>query len=134
MARRADARRLAAGILHQADVSGRDPVAVLEERRDLGERVSGFAEELVRGVAAKLVELDAVIGAHSDDWAVSRMPVVDRALLRIATFELLEREDIPPAAVISQAVEAAKRLSTEDSSRYINGVLGAIARERAGQA
>ncbi len=132
MARRAEARRLAAGILHQADVAGRDPLEVLAERRDLGQRVPSFTEELVRGVAANRVEIDRVLGKHSDEWPVARMPVVDRALLRIACFELLHDDETPAGAVISQAVEAAKELSTEDSSRFINGVLGAIERERAG--
>ena len=130
MARRRDARRLAAGILHQADVSGRDPTDVLVERRELGERVPTFAEEIVRGVSEHSEELDRLIAEHSDAWPVSRMPVVDRTLIRIACFELLYREDVPPGAVISQAVEAAKELSTEDSSRFINGILGKIASER----
>ncbi|MGH2691953.1 MAG: transcription antitermination factor NusB [Actinomycetota bacterium] len=130
MARRRDARRLAAGIIHQADVAGRDPVDVLVERRELGERVPGFAEELVRGVSENREELDRLISAHSEAWPVSRMPVVDRTLIRIACFELLYRDDIPPGAVISQAVEAAKELSTEDSSRFVNGILGKIASER----
>lgn len=130
MARRRDARRLAAGILHQADVAGRDALEVLSERRELGERVPGFAEELIRGVSEKREELDRLIASHSEEWTVARMPVVDRTLLRIACFELLYREDVPTAAVISQAVEAAKELSTADSSRFINGVLGKIARER----
>lgn len=131
MARRRDARRLAAGILHQADVAGRDATEVLDERRDLGERVPTFAEELVRGVTEHRTELDALIAEHSEGWTVARMPVVDRTVLRIACFELLHREDVPPGAVISQAVEAAKELSTEDSSRFVNGVLGKIARDRA---
>ena len=131
MARRRDARRLAAGILHQADVAGRDAIDVLSERLELGERVPTFTEELVRGVSQHRGELDDLIAAHSEGWTVARMPVVDRTLLRIACFELLHREDVPPAAVISQAVEAAKELSTEDSSRFVNGVLGKIARERA---
>ena len=129
MARRRDARRLAAGILHQADVAGRDAMEVLSERRDLGERVPGFTEDLVRGISEKRDELDRLIASHSDAWPISRMPVVDRTLLRIACFELLYRDDVPPAAVISQAVEAAKELSTEDSSRFVNGVLGKIASE-----
>jgi N utilization substance protein B len=131
VARRRDARRLAAGILHQADVAGRDATEVLTERRELGERVPTFAEELVRGVSEHRGELDALIGEHSEGWTVARMPVVDRTVLRIACFELLYREDVPAAAVVSQAVEAAKELSTEDSSRFVNGVLGKIARERA---
>ncbi len=131
MAKRRDARRLAAGILHQADVAGRDANEVLSERRDLGERVPTFTEELVRGVVDHRVELDSLIAAHSEGWTVARMPVVDRTLLRIACFELLHREDVPTAAVISQAVEAANELSTDDSSRFVNGVLGKIARDRA---
>jgi N utilization substance protein B len=130
MARRRDSRRLAAGILHQADVAGRDPIDVLNERRDLGDTVPGFTEEIVRGVSEKREELDRLIAAHSEEWPIARMPVVDRTLIRIACFELLYREDVPAGAVISQAVEAAKELSTEDSSRFINGVLGSIARER----
>jgi transcription antitermination protein NusB len=131
VARRRDARRLAAGILHQADVAGRDATEVLGERRELGERVPTFAEELVRGVTDHRAELDALIAEHSEGWTVARMPVVDRTVLRIACFELLHRQDVPQGAVISQAVEAAKELSTEDSSRFVNGVLGKIARERA---
>ena len=131
MTRRRDARRLAAGILHQADVAGRDATEVLTERRELGERVPTFAEELVRGVTENREELDTLIAEHSEGWTVARMPVVDRTVLRIACFELLHRQDVPPGAVISQAVEAAKELSTEDSSRFVNGVLGKIARDRA---
>lgn len=132
MTRRRQARRLASEILHQADIARRDPVEVLEERRELGGRVPGFAEDLVLGVAEHIEELDDLISSHSDAWPISRMPVVDRTLLRIACFELLYREDVPAAAVISQAVEAAKELSTEDSSRFVNGVLGKIASERTG--
>ena len=130
MARRREARRLAAAILHQADVAGRDPLKVLAERRDLGERVPSFAEDLVRGVSEHREELDRLIASHSDAWPISRMPVVDRTLLRVACFELLYREDVPPAVVISEAVEAAHELSTADSSRFINGILGRIASER----
>ena len=130
MARRRDARRLAAGIIHQADVSGRDPIEVLQERRELGEKVPGFTEQLVRGVADKRGDIDRLIAAHSEAWPVSRMPVVDRTLIRIACFELLYDDETPTAAVISEAVEAAKELSTEDSSRFVNGILGRIASER----
>lgn len=132
MARRRAARRLAAGIIHQADVSGRSPVDVLEERRELGERVPGFTERLVRGVTEKRYEIDRLIGVHSEAWPVGRMPVVDRTLIRIACFELLYGDEVPAGAVISEAVEAAKELSTEDSSRFINGILGRIASEKSG--
>lgn len=131
MARRRDARRRAVLILYQADVTARSPVEVLEERRALGERVPRYTEELARGVAEHLAELDRVIGDHAEEWTVERMAAVDRALLRLACLELLHREDIPDSVAISEAVEAANELSTEDSGRFVNGVLGKIARERA---
>ena len=68
----------------------------------------------------------------ADRWVLERMPIVDRNLLRIGIFELLHREDIPPAATINEAVELAKLLSTEDSGRFVNGLLGRVAREHAG--
>jgi N utilization substance protein B len=91
-----------------------------------------YAEELVRGVARCAPEIDETIGRHAKGWTIDRMPVMDRAILRIATFELLERPDIPAAVAISEAVELAKRYSTEDSGRFVNGVLAAVERERVG--
>lgn len=132
MARRRDARRRAALILYEADVTGRSPLEVLAERRSVGERIPAFTEELVRGVAERLEELDRLLGRHSEGWTVPRMAAVDRALLRLACYEILHREDVPDAVAIAEAVEAAKVLSTEDSGRFVNGVLGRIARERAG--
>jgi N utilization substance protein B len=129
--RRRDARRLAVSILYQADVSGRPPSEVLEERRAVGERVPGFTEDVVAGVAAHRAELDRLLGDHAEGWTVSRMAAVDRALLRVACYEMLFRPDVPSAVAIDEAVEAAKELSTGDSGRFINGVLGRIARERA---
>ena len=132
MARRRHARRLAVDVLYQADVVGRDPLAVLEERRTVGERIPAFTEDLVRGVAGHLRELDRLIGEHAEGWTVQRMAAVDRALLRLACFEILYRDDISVAVAASEAVAAARELSTEDSGRFVNGILGKIARERAG--
>jgi N utilization substance protein B len=129
--RRRDARRRAVDILIQADLSGRSPADVLDELKSLGEKIPTFTEELVRGVAARLDELDRVIGEHAEEWTVPRMAVVDRTLLRMASHEMLHRDDVPVAVAIDEAVEAAKELSTEDSGRFVNGVLGKIARERA---
>lgn len=134
MARRRQARRLAVDILYQADVLGRRPEEVLEERRALGERVPSFTEDLVRGVGEHLPELDALIEEHAEGWSVHRLAGVDRTLLRLACYEMLHRDDISVAVATSEAVVAAKALSTEDSGRFVNGVLGRIARERAGTA
>ena len=130
MARRRDARRLAVSILYQADMAARSALEVLKERRSLGIRVPGFAEELVAGVEEQRAELDRLIGEHAEGWSVPRMAAVDRAVLRVACYELLFRDDVPTAVAIDEAVSAAKELSTADSGRFVNGVLGKIARER----
>lgn len=130
MSRRHAARRQALDILYQADVLGELPLDVAEEWAAVGKEVAPFALELVEGVAEHLQELDEVLGAHAEDWTVYRMPSVDRTILRVGCYELLHRPDVPPGAVIDEAVQAAKDLSTEDSGRFVNGVLGVIARER----
>jgi N utilization substance protein B len=71
--------------------------------------------------------VDALITAHAIDWSIERMPVVDRTLLRMATFELVARPDTPTGVVISEAVELAKQYSTDESGRFVNGVLASIA-------
>ena len=83
--------------------------------------------ELVLGVAAHQAEIDALISRFAIDWALDRMPVIDRTLLRMATFELLGRPDVPTGVVISEAVELAKQYSTDESGRFVNGVLASIA-------
>jgi N utilization substance protein B len=134
MARRRDARRLAVQILYQADVARRDPAEILAERRQLGQRIPGFTEQLVRGVTERLPELDRLIGEHAQDWTVARMAVIDRAILRVACYELLYLEDVPAAATIDEAVTTAKETSTEESGGFVNGILGRIARDLAGTA
>ena len=131
MTRRREARRLAVQLLYQADVSTRDPVALMEERIDAGERVPPFTLELVRGVTERVRALDETIGAASEGWAVDRMAAVDRAVLRVAAFELIARDDVPDAVAIDEAVAAAKELSTAESGGFVNGILGRIARDRA---
>lgn len=85
--------------------------------------------DLVAGVADHQEALDPVIAANAKGWTLQRMPSIDRTVLRIAAFELSERPDVPVAVVIDEAVELAKRFSTDDSGRFVNGVLSAIARE-----
>ena len=153
MARRTDTRdprsaRLAAlRVLHEADVRGEDPLVALERRvaaeapaerlratgasddSELGDvRVDGFARSLVEGVAATRDDLDARIARHARGWKVGRMPVVDRNLLRLAVHELLT-EPTPIPVVLDEAVRLAKELSTDDSGRYVNGVLVAVVKE-----
>ena len=86
-----------------------------------------FAAALVSGVGARGEEIDGLIAAHAIGWALDRMPAIDRALLRMATYELLDRPDVPTAVVISEAVELAGSYSTDESGRFVNGVLSSIA-------
>ena len=124
--RRRAARRLAIDLLYQADVTGEDPKRVMEEWRLARRDVLPYAEEIVNGVESQRADIDRILGSNSEEWAVHRMAVVDRAILRVACYEL--RTGVPPAVVINEAVEAAKELSTDDSGRFINGLLGKIAR------
>jgi N utilization substance protein B len=121
---RREARERALGLLYEAHAKGISPAAVLAE---VPVPPDPFAAALVQGVGACEAELDAIIGRYAVDWSVERMPVVDRTLLRMATWELLHRDDVPTAAVISEAVELAKVYSTEESGRFVNGVLGSVA-------
>ena len=121
---RREARERALELLYEAYAKGVDVSTVLS---DLAVRPDPYAETLVRGVEERAAEVDALISACSTGWAIERMPVMDRSLLRLAVFELVGQPEVPVAVVISEAVELAKRYSTEDSGRFVNGVLAAVA-------
>jgi N utilization substance protein B len=123
---RRQARERALSLLYEADAKDVPPAKVLA---DLPMEPAPFAAEVVAGVGEHQAELDGWIGRYARDWTVDRMPALDRSLLRMAVFELLHRPDVPTGAVISEAVELAQRYSTEESSRFVNGVLAAIAAE-----
>ena len=86
-----------------------------------------YAREIVDGVASHQEEIDDLIASFSQGWSLERMPNIDRALLRVAAWEILHNPDVPAAVAIDEAVELAKEYSTEDSGRFVNGVLGRIA-------
>jgi transcription antitermination protein NusB len=128
---RRKARKRALDVLYQADLRG----AVI---RDALEAYVGQLPQprpdhlrytilLVEGVAAHRDRIDEVISSYAEGWTLDRMPVIDRNLARIAVFELLYADDIDPPVAITEAVELARSLSTDDSPRYLNGVLGRIA-------
>lgn len=118
------ARERALGLLYEADSRSISAAAATEAQPAF---VDEYAEAIAFGVTERAVEIDAAISRFSHGWDIHRMPVTDRAILRIAVWELQERTDVPTAVVISEAVELAKRYSTEDSSRFVNGVLSAVA-------
>jgi transcription antitermination protein NusB len=126
--RRRGARKIALDVLYEHDVTGA-PIAEIAEilgRYD-PEPAHEFAGVLVRGVVEHRAELDNLIASYAEDWTIERMPVIDRNLLRLGTFELLYLDDVPAAVTINEAVELAKTYSTEDSGRFVNGILGRIA-------
>jgi N utilization substance protein B len=126
---RREARRTAIDILYQADVTDTDALDALSGWDAAGRSVAPFARELVEGTAAGQVEVDVLLEEHAQGWTVGRMAALDRTILRVAIYELLHRPDVPPAVAISEAVEAAGELSAEESRRFVNGILGTIARD-----
>jgi N utilization substance protein B len=127
MAARSKARKRAVDVLYEADVRGDDRLSVLRDRIDTANPpVPEHTVRLVEGVAEHAARIDELIDAHASNWSIDRLPDVDRAILRMATFELLWADDVPDVVVIDEAVELAKALSTDDSPAYVNGVLGAI--------
>ena len=86
----------------------------------------GFARSLFEGAIANIDQLDGVVRAHAENWRLERMAAVDRNILRVALFELLHHPQTPPAAVINEALEIARRFSTGDSVQFVNGVLDGI--------
>lgn len=118
--------------LFEAEARDTDPVDLAKERIELARGddtiapVSEYTETLVVGVAENLDRLDGVISDHLTDWTLNRLPAVDRAILRVAVWELFHATDVPPVVAVDEAVELAKQLSTDDSPSFVNGVLGQI--------
>jgi N utilization substance protein B len=123
---RREARERALSLLYEADAKGLPAAAVLAE---LPVPPAPFVADLVRGVAERQQQIDKIIGRYSIDWTTDRMPVIDLTLLRMSTYELLAMPEVPTGVVISEAVDLAKLYSTEESGRFVNGVLASIAAE-----
>jgi N utilization substance protein B len=121
---RKSARRDALFVLYQWDVTGTTLASLHEGELD------PYAQELVDGVSAEAAELDARINDVSSDWSADRLGALERNILRIALWEL-ERDEVPLEAAIDEAVSLAKRYSSEDAGRLVNGILGRVAREAA---
>lgn len=126
MARRRGARKVALETLYEHDVSGRPTAEILE--RYAADTSYTYAAKLVLGVGEHEVEIDALITRCAEDWTIARMPPIDRNLLRLGVLEIVHLE-VPPGVAINEAVDLAKQYSTADSGRFVNGILGRIARE-----
>jgi N utilization substance protein B len=124
---RSKARKAALDFLYEGDIRGKSAFDLLNLRKaELDYLIRDYTETLVQGVEAKRERIDEIIAMRAKDWDLDRMPVVDRNVLRVGVFELLWGQEIPEEVAISESVELAKTLSTEDSAKYINGVLAAI--------
>ena len=122
---RREARERAVSLLYEAELKDQTPGEVLA---DLPVPPEAFVIDLVSGVGKHQARIDELIGVHAIDWTLDRMAAVDRNLLRLAIYELLERTDIPAPAVLSEAVELATTYSTDESSRFVNGLLASVAK------
>ncbi len=120
---RTDARERALILLYEAESKSISPSEVLAAQISPADELTTL---LVEGVESNQARLDEAIAAHSKGWTLQRMPTIDRNVLRIAGFELLARPDVPVAVVLDEAVELVKRFSTDDSGRFVNGVLAAL--------
>jgi N utilization substance protein B len=129
-ATRREARERALHLLYESEMKGVDPTAVIEALPVPPDR---FAVEVASGVGEHQDEIDEVLRRYAQRWDLERMPALDRAVLRLATYELGHRPDVPRNVVINEAVELAKRYSTDDSGRFVNGMLSRIADELRGE-
>jgi N utilization substance protein B len=127
MSARSKARKRALDVLFESEQRGVDVLETLAGRIAAADPpVSEFTVELVEGVVAHRDRIDELLTTYSQGWSLDRMPAVDRAVLRLGTFELLWLDDVPDAVVVDQAVELARSLSTDDSPGFVNGVLGRL--------
>jgi N utilization substance protein B len=133
MGARSKARKRAVDLIFEADQRGLDPAALLADRL-AGPPAPGPADPppaeytriLVEGVSARAERIDELLTTYSVGWSLQRMPAVDRAILRLAAWELLFNDEVPPAVAIDEAVELARSLSTDESPRFVNGLLARL--------
>ena len=132
MGKRRKSRELALQCLYELDLHGAGGLLRFEEfweRHSADEEVQAFTEELVRGAREHQEKIDELIAQFAENWRLDRMAVVDRNILRLAVYELLERPSVPPKVAINEAIEISKKFGTEDSSRFINGILDRVHKE-----
>lgn len=133
MGARRKARELALQMLFENDVAGTKADEMFRRSTDLQKApaaLRNFTERLVAGTLEHRDDLDAIISKQADNWRLSRMPIVDRNILRLALFELLHEPSTPRPVVIDEAIEIAKRFSTPRSSQFINGILDGVLKSR----
>jgi transcription antitermination protein NusB len=131
MGTRRKARELAVQLLYQHDlakIDAEEAMSLFWEHYPVNTEVRAFCTQLVLGTLDRLTIIDEFLGAASENWSLTRMSVVDRNILRLATYELLDRPDIPPSVSLNEAIDIAKKYSTPDAAVFINGVLDRVKR------
>jgi N utilization substance protein B len=129
---RHQARKRAVDLLFEAEARGLTPAEVADARNALAAQQTDVAPlnpytlTVARGVTEHRAHIDDLISSHLQGWTLVRLPAVDRAILRVAVWELLHASDVPEPVAVDEAVELAKKLSTDDSPGFVNGVLGQI--------
>lgn len=127
MSTRSKARKAALDLLYESDIRKTSPQTLLTKRvTELEYVIREFTKDLVDGVESHRRKIDELITTYSQGWDMDRMPVIDRNILRLGIYELLWSESVPTSVAISEALELAQTLSTDDSSKYINGVLSKV--------
>ncbi|HEY0951801.1 transcription antitermination factor NusB [Nocardioides sp.] len=131
MSARSKARKRALDILYASEMRSENPVEALERAIADGEGpTNDYTATLVRGVVEHQARIDEVLSSYSEGWALSRMPAVDRNVLRLGVWELLYADDVPDAVAVTEAMALVTDLSTDESPQFVNGVLGSIVRNR----
>ncbi len=131
MGKRRDARELALRVMFQVDMARAEPAAAMDatfSEGDHEEETLAFAKQLVLGALQHRDRIDQVINYHARGWTLDRMANIDRNVLRLAIYEILYLPDIPPSVSVDEAVEMAKKYSTAESGRFVNGILGNLVR------
>lgn len=131
MSARSKGRKRALDILYESDIRSINPLWLVKERTTTSDEIATFGASLVEGYGTKASEIDKLIDKHARNWDVDRLASVDRNIMRIATHELMTSAEsgVPVSVIIDEALELARQLSTDDSPRYIHGILSAIAKE-----
>jgi len=128
---RTKARKRALDLLYASDVRGESATDALERAIAEGEGPTNpYTADLVRGVVGHLARIDEVLASYAEGWTLDRMPAVDRNVLRLGIYELLYADDVPDAVAVSEAMALVRDLSTDESPQFVNGVLGAVQRDK----
>jgi transcription antitermination protein NusB len=132
MSARSKARKRALDLIFAAEARGRTPGDFLAEQVEAGEGpTNDYTVTLVTGVAERMQRIDELLSTYAEGWTLTRMPAVDRNVLRLAVFEVLWVDDVPDAVAVSEALNLVRDLSTDESPSFVNGILGNIVRDKA---